>query len=78
MRNKRAKLSKRSECDGRKNSIEITVPPMGIAVFTCTPEKAPVKKGNTQAKEKAVKAPAKAAAKQDSKADKKKPVTKNK
>ena len=78
VRNKRAKLSKRSECDGRKNSIEITVPPMGIAVFTCTPEKAPVKKGNTQVKEKAVKAPAKAAAKQDSKADKKKPVTKNK
>lgn len=60
VRNKRAKLSKRSECDGRKNSIEITVPPMGIAVFTCTPEKAPVKKGNTQAKEKAVKAPVKA------------------
>ena len=45
VRNKRAKLSKKSECDGRENSIEITVPPMGIAVFACTPEKIPVKKG---------------------------------
>lgn len=42
--NKRAKRSKKSECDGRKHSIEITVPPMGIAIFSCTPEKAPVKK----------------------------------
>lgn len=44
VRNKRAKLSRKSECDGRENSIEITVPPMGIAVFSCTPEKIPVKK----------------------------------
>ena len=29
-----AKLSKKSECDGQENSIEITVPPMGIAVFS--------------------------------------------
>ena len=41
--NRRAKRSKKSECDGREDSIEITVPPMGIAVFSCTEEKAPVK-----------------------------------
>ncbi len=38
-RNKRVRLSRKSECDGREDSIEITVPPMGIAVFSCTPEK---------------------------------------
>ena len=37
--NRRAKRSKKSECDGREDSIEITVPPMGIAVFSCTEEK---------------------------------------
>lgn len=26
-----------SECDGRDNSVRITLPPMGIAVFRCTP-----------------------------------------
>ncbi len=50
MRNKRAKLSKKSECDGQENSIEITVPPMGIAVFSCTPEKIPVKAKAAKAK----------------------------
>lgn len=43
VRNKRVKTSKKSECDGFEDSIEITVPPMGIAVFTCTEEKLPVK-----------------------------------
>ena len=59
--NRRAKRSKKSECDGREDSIEITVPPMGIAVFSCTEEKAPVKE-KASAKEKApakAKAPAK-------------------
>ncbi len=50
VRNKRAKLSKKSECDGQENSIEITVPPMGIAVFSCTPEKIPVKAKAAKAK----------------------------
>ena len=55
--NRRAKRSKKSECDGREDSIEITVPPMGIAVFSCTEEKAPVKekapaKAKASAKEK--------------------------
>ncbi len=49
--NKRARLSKKSECDGREDSIEITVPPMGIAVFACMPEKTAVKKRGTRAKE---------------------------
>ena len=62
VRNKRVKLSKKSECDGRENSIEITVPPMGIAVFSCTPEKLPEKK--PAAKKKAeIKAEKKPAAK---------------
>ena len=91
VRNKRAKLSKKSECDGRENSIEITVPPMGIAIFTCTPEKVPVKKGKTakaekaEVKEKTVKSAsktvktAKAEAEQKAvKAVKKKADTKNK
>lgn len=29
--------STESECDGRDNSVRITLPPMGIAVFRCTP-----------------------------------------
>ena len=53
VRNKRAKRSKKSECDGREDSIEITVPPMGIAVFSCIAEKGPEKE----------KAPAKKSAK---------------
>ena len=62
VRNKRVKLSKKSECDGRENSIEITVPSMGIAVFSCTPEKLPEKK--PAAKKKAeIKAEKKPAAK---------------
>ena len=60
--NRRAKRSKKSECDGREDSIEITVPPMGIAVFSCTEEKAPVKE-KAPAKEKAS-AKAKASAKE--------------
>ena len=43
MRNKRARLTKKSECDGRENSIEITVPPMAVSIFSCTPEKVVVK-----------------------------------
>ena len=43
VRNKRVKTSKKSECDGFEDSIEITVPPMGVAVFTCTEERLPVK-----------------------------------
>lgn len=35
--NSRVKSSEESECDGRQNSIQITVPPLGIAVFRCTP-----------------------------------------
>ena len=38
VRNKRVKTSKKSECDGFEDSIEITVPPMGVAVFTCKKE----------------------------------------
>jgi 1,4-alpha-glucan branching enzyme len=34
--NSRAKTSKKSECDEREDSIMITVPPMGISVFSCT------------------------------------------
>lgn len=34
--NARLKQSKKDECDDREDSITITVPPMGMAVFTCT------------------------------------------
>ena len=55
VRNKRVKTSKKSECDGFENSIEITVPPMGVAVFACTEEKLPVKEKKTAAKKPATK-----------------------
>ena len=48
VRNKRVKTSKKSECDGFEDSIEITVPPMGIAVFTCTEGKPTAKKGRAK------------------------------
>jgi 1,4-alpha-glucan branching enzyme len=44
VRNRRVKLSKKSECDGREDSIEITVPPMAVSIFSCAPQKVPVKK----------------------------------
>ncbi len=55
VRNKRVKTSKKSECDGFENSIEITVPPMGVAVFACTEEKLPVKEKKPAAKKPAAK-----------------------
>ena len=55
VRNKRVKTSKKSECDGFENSIEITVPPMGVAVFVCTEEKLPVKEKKPAAKKPAAK-----------------------
>ncbi len=35
--NPRLKQSKKQEADGRDESISLVVPPLGIAVFTCTP-----------------------------------------
>ena len=35
--NPRVKVSKKSECDERENSIRVLVPPMGISIFKCTP-----------------------------------------
>lgn len=35
--NPRAKASKKTECDERPDSIEITVAPMSVLVFSCTP-----------------------------------------
>ena len=37
--NPRLRQSKEESVDGRENSIQITVPPLGIAVFSCTPLK---------------------------------------
>jgi len=34
--NPRVKISRPDECDGREDSIKITVPPLGISLFTCT------------------------------------------
>ena len=50
--NPRLKQSKKDECDDREDSITITVPPMGMAVFTCThlepAKKEPAKKSGTK------------------------------
>lgn len=35
--NTRMKQSKAEECDGWDNSIKITIPPLGISIFKCTP-----------------------------------------
>ena len=35
--NPRAKQSKAVRTDGRDNSVVITIPPLGCAIFTCTP-----------------------------------------
>ncbi len=43
--NPRMKQSKAEEADERENSITITVPPMGMSVFSCTPVTAPKKSG---------------------------------
>ena len=79
VRNKRVKTSKKSECDGFENSIEITVPPMGVAVFACTEEKLPVKEKKTAAKKPAAKKaePKKSSAKKEAvKPEAKKPSAK--
>ena len=79
VRNKRVKTSKKSECDGFENSIEITVPPMGVAVFACTEEKLPVKEKKTAAKKSAAKKaePKKSSAKKEAvKPEAKKPAAK--
>ncbi len=42
--NKRMKQSKHKTADGRMNSLAITVPPLGISVFSCTPSDTKEKK----------------------------------
>ena len=79
VRNKRVKTSKKSECDGFENSIEITVPPMGVAVFACTEEKLPVKEKKPAVKKPAAKKaePKKSSAKKEAvKPEAKKPAAK--
>ncbi|WP_099467692.1 1,4-alpha-glucan branching protein GlgB [Konateibacter massiliensis] len=49
--NKRVKQSKVEECDGRDNSIRITVPPLGISIFQYSKTKEKAKPG-TKAKAK--------------------------
>ena len=38
MTNPRAKTSRAEECDEREESIRLTVPALGVTVFSCTPE----------------------------------------
>lgn len=38
MTNPRVKTSRAEECDERENSIKITVPALGVTVFSCSPE----------------------------------------
>ena len=42
--NPRAKTSKKEECNERPNSITITLPPLSVCVFTCTPNKPAAKR----------------------------------
>ena len=37
--NSRIKASKKKEADGREDSIEITLAPLGVQIFSCTPVK---------------------------------------
>ncbi len=57
--NPRLKNSKKDECDAREDSIRITVPPMGISIFTCAPE-TKVESANTAARKKQTAAKTKA------------------
>jgi 1,4-alpha-glucan branching enzyme len=50
--NPRAKQSKKETCDGREDSIRVTIPPLGISVYQCT-KAAPSKKAKTSPEEKA-------------------------
>ncbi len=59
--NPRVKASKPVVCDDRENSIEIQMPPMGIAIFTCT--KVTSEKAKTETKKATAKSGTKAAAK---------------
>ncbi len=45
--NPRLKQSKDEECDGKDDSVKITVPPLGISIFKCTPL-APARKKPTK------------------------------
>ena len=65
--NSRIKASKKKEADGREDSIEITLAPLGVQIFSCTP----VKEKKADAKKADVKKPA------AKKADVKKPAAKN-
>lgn len=38
MTNPRVKTSRAEECDERENSIKITVPALGVTIFSCSPE----------------------------------------
>ena len=80
--NSRIKASKKKEADGREDSIEITLAPLGVQIFSCTPvkekkadaKKADAKKVETKksaAKKLDAKKPAKPAVKKPAK-----PVTK--
>lgn len=47
--NPRVKVSRKEECDGRKDSITIHLPSLGVCVFQCTPSKETVKVGAKKA-----------------------------
>ena len=42
--NVRARSAKAEECDERDYSIKVKVPALGVSIYSCTPEKAEVKK----------------------------------
>ena len=54
--NKRVITSKEVNWNGRDESITITVPPLGVAIFSCTPVEKPVKKASRKKADEAVEA----------------------
>lgn len=76
MTNPRVKTSKAQECDERENSIRITLPALGVSVFSCTPEKKTA--GRTAKKVPAKKTVSKGKAPQNKKAVKSKSAAEEK
>ena len=75
--NPRVKTSKKDACDDRENSIQILIPPMGIAVFKCTRvEEQPENKKTTKAAASKTAAKKKAMKKTAAKAEEKKSAVK--
>ncbi|BCN32019.1 1,4-alpha-glucan branching protein GlgB [Anaeromicropila herbilytica] len=52
--NPRSKVAKDTEADEREYSIAITVPPMGMTIFSCTPEEVTITKSKVRRKKEVI------------------------